>query len=64
MCWLLGAAHHEYQYGVQQHGEASSQIVAVRPKPLDFKRKLHDGNIFTGRQRALTRLLFAGLFYI
>lgn len=37
MCWMLGAAHHEYQYGVQQHGEAGSQIVAVRLKPLDFK---------------------------
>lgn len=36
MCWMLGAAHHEYQYGVQQHGEAGSQIAAVRLKLLYF----------------------------
>lgn len=34
---MLGAAHHEYQYGIQQHGGAGSQIAAVRLKPLDSK---------------------------
>lgn len=63
MCWMLGAAHHEYQYGVQQHGEAGSQIVAVRLKPLDFKANYTMGT-YSRRQRALNRLLFAGCSYI
>lgn len=37
MCWMLGAAHYEYQYYIQQPGEAGGQIVAVSLKPSDLK---------------------------
>lgn len=56
MCWMLGAVHHEYQCGIQQHENAGKHIVAVRPKELHLKGKIHNDNVFRGRQNTLTGL--------
>lgn len=63
MCWMLGAAHHEYQCGIQQHEDTGRHIVAVRPKALDFKGKIHNENIFAGKQNTLTGLVCSALSY-